>query len=360
MVWLGPLPGRPHDQVRAIAAEALPEAGLTGVDDGTNLQVAQTGDVSRSWRWPDGRNQDAGMVERSRDWVGTVVAVGTLNGKPWLAVKLVRKPDRPIDVEKPTPPGATDWLGDLAEPDFAGGSLWMLQKAGVSKSDLCDHKSSVSEEIKAHVAEQCSATWLGKPGSLTDPDLVFPSANKLLGFLAFEGGLAFTGGDSKMRGQLGGQVVWSSRQAGFMSTSRIELAAAYPSGLRYAVDWMLGGQLGSHATGLAVQVGLGLSGVTAEGGDLLQFAFEFPARLQLHTEIGDRQVLAWFEPSWLALATTRTAGSVTLPGVDQLRAGLWVGSKPDGLGLRGFGAELWETQGTRVVSLVVGILTFIR
>ncbi len=330
------------------------------MDDGTNLQVAQTGDVSRSWRWPDGRSQDAGMVERSRDWVGSVVPVGTLNGKLWLAVKLVRKPDRPIDVEKPTPPGATDWLGDLPEPDFAGGSLWMLQKAGVGKSDLCDHKAHVSAEIKAHVEDQCSATWLGKPGSLTDPDLVFPSANKLLGFLAFEGGLAFTGGDSKLRGQLGGQVVWSSRQTGFMSTTRIELAAGYPSGLRYAIDWLLGVQLGSKSTGLAVQAGLGLSGVTAEGGDLLPFAIEFPARAQFHTEVGDRQVLAWFEPSWLALSGARIKGSPTLQFADQLRIGLWVGNKPDGLGLRGFGAELWETQGTRVVSLVIGILTFIK
>ncbi|MBM4342188.1 MAG: hypothetical protein FJ100_02290 [Deltaproteobacteria bacterium] len=346
--------------MRALAAEALPEAGLTGVDDGSNLQVAQTGDVSRSWRWPDGRTQDAGVVERSRDWVGTVVPVGTLNGKVWLAVKLVRKPDRPIDVEKPTPAGATDWLGDLPEPDFAGGSLWMLQKAGVGKGELCDHKAAVSAEIRDHVEAQCSATWLGKPGSLTDPDLVFPSAGKVLGFLAFEGGLAFAGGGSKLRGQLGGSAVWSSRQTGFMSTSRIELAAAYPAGLRYAVDWLIGLQLGSKTTGIAAQVGLGASGVTSEAGDMVPFALEFPARLQFHTEVGDRQVLAWFEPSWVPLTASRTKGSPTLTAADQLRMGLWVGSKPDGLGLRGFGAELWETQGTRVLSLVVGILTFVK
>lgn len=360
VVWLGPLPGKNPEQMRTAAAEALPEAELTGVDDGESLRVAQTGTVERTWHYADGRVVSAGQVQASRDWVGKVVPAGNIGGKPWFAVRLERKPDRPIDVETATPAGATDWFGSLTEPDFAAASLWMLQKAGIDKSELCDHKGDAAPEIAGHVNAQCDETWLGKPGSISDPDLAFPSAEKLLGFVAFEGGLAMSGGNSVLRGQLGGQAMWSSRQTGFMSTWRIELAGVYPSGLRYGFDWLLGLQAGNRPAGIALMGGIGLSGVSAKDQEVLNFAVEFPARVQAHADIAGKQVVAWFEPSWLALGDHRQKGSPSLAWCDQLRAGVWVGSKADGLGLSGFGAELWETQGTRVITVLVGLTTFLR
>ena len=359
VVWLGPLPTRPAEQMRALAAEALPEADLTGVDDGSQLRIAQSASVERTWRYGDGRIVSAGQVQRSRDWVGSVVQVGTIAGKTWLAVRLLRKPDRAIDLETPAPTGAVDWFGDLPAADFAGASLWMLQKAGLAKGDMCDHREHLAAEIAAHVDAQCNEKWLGKPGSLTDPNLVFPSSDKILGFLAIEGGLAFVGGTSALRGQLGGQVVWTSRQPWFMSTTRIEIAAAYPTGMRYALDWLLGLQTGNRTTGLALQGGIGASGVASEEQDMLSFAIEFPARLQFHSELGGRQLLVWFEPSWLVLGN-RANGSPSVAWCDQLRTGAWLGTKADGLGISGFGAELWETQGTRVITVLVGLTTFLR
>jgi len=355
-VWLGPLPDRPHADMRAIAAEALPEAGLTGVDDGETLRVAQTGNVTRHHRYADGRLVPAGEVERSRDWVGRVVAAGLVGGKPWIAVRLERKPDRPVDVEVAAPAGAVDEFGALPDPDFAGGSLWMMQKAGVSKSALCDHRDGVDPAIRPHVDAQCSVTWLGSPGSLTDPELVFPSEKNILGFLAWQAGVAIGGLDTDLRALLGAQALWSSRQTGFMSTSRIELAGAVPSSFRYCVDWLIGVQVGTNTTGFAVQGGAGLSGATAREGAALGLGLELPARAQLHTVIAERAVLAWFEPSWV-VGGGRAKGSPSLAWADQLRAGLWVSSKDSGLGIRGAGAELWETRGSRVISIVVGLLT---
>ena len=349
--WLGPLPAMAPPEARRMAAEALARIDLPAVDDGETLRIAQSKEVARRYVYSDGRVVGAGTVTVVRDWVAKVVDAGTVDGKPWIALSIERAASPPAEDPPAPPAGAWVQLDAPPEPAFDSASLWLMQRAKVDRDDLCGKLGGLNAAVAPHAQNQCNQTWLAAPGSLKDPELLAIGDEVRTGFFAVQAGLAIPNSSRGL--QALSQLQWfrTSRQTGWITSSRFEIGASYEDGMEIAGHMMLGLGFGGDSAGLAVLGGLGISGIT---NDRVDFGGEAVARLQGRARTSEGEVLVWFEPAWIA-GGKRPNGSPTLPWADGLRAGLYYGRDGMGVHSTGVGAELWEVQGVRMVQVVVGL-----
>lgn len=338
-------------EARRLAAEALGRIDLPAVDDGETLRIAQSKEVARRYVYADGRVVGAGTVTVVRDWVAKVVDAGTVDGKPWIALSIERAASPPAEAAAPPPAGARELLDAPPEPAFDSASLWLMQRAKVNKDDLCAKLGGLNAAVQPHAQGQCNRPWLASPGSLTDPELLKIGDEVRTGFFVGQAGLAIPNSPEGLQGLAQLQWFRTSRQSGWITSSRVELGASYADGMEVAGHLMLGLGLGGDRAGLALLGGVGISGIT---NDRVDFGGEAVARLQGRMRTAEGEVLAWFEPAWIA-GGKRPGGSPSLPWADGLRAGLYYGRDGMGVHSTGVGAELWEIQGVRMVQVMVGL-----
>lgn len=336
-----------------MAAEALARIDLAAVDDGDALRLAQSKTVARRFVYPDGRVVQAGTIEVTRDWVAKVVPAGTSGGKPVIALSIERAASPAGEPPSPPPPGATEQRDSPPDPLFDSASLWLMQRAKVDKGTACGNLDGLTPAVRAHAQGQCGREWLANPGSLMDPELISIADEVRTGFFALQFGPALPDSKSGMLALAQAQWLRTSRQSGWITTTRAEVGTSYHDGLEIAFHGMIGLSGGGDKAGLALLGGVGFSGVS-EG--RMDFGGEAVARLQARFRTAEGETLVWFEPAWSA-SSGRSGGSPTLPWADSLRTGLYYGRDGSGVHTTGVGFELWEAQGVRIAQLVIGLAT---
>ena len=353
VAWLGPLPLLDPSQARRLAAEALARIDLPAVDDGDALRIAHSCEVARRFVYRDGRVVAGGTVKVVREWAAKVVDAGTIGGKPWIALALERVAGGPPEPSPPVPAGAVEHRDLPPNPAFDSASLWLMQRADVDKDQACNNLAGLRAEIRPSAQAQCDTAWLGAPGSLADPELFAIGDEVRTGFFAAQAGIAVPQSATGLWGLAQLQWFRTSRQSQFITSSRAELGASYRTGVELAGHFLFGLQAGGDRGGLAVLGGVGFSLIS---GNRVASGAEAVGRAQARVRTGEGELLAWFEPAWIA-GTGRAKGSPTLPWADGLRAGLYYGRDGTGVHATGLGVELWEVQGVRVVQVMVGLFS---